>query len=225
MSRVSFRSDSQQHPRRRSRRYIAPPIAPPLQPNDASTPDAVDRGRLVEQLRYGGVLEAVRVARAGFPVRYPHAQFVERYASLSPQFHAKRRAAAASRLRGSRDELGVAPSARELLGVLAIELGFHKKKANAATPQRRNGGGGNSHYRSARSAVAAPPPPPSGGAMSPSTASAFASGTNDDVLEALGARVGKTKVFLRERAVRRELLPFAPDRPVEMCRVCTGGNV
>ena len=26
----------------------------------------------MEQLRYGGVLEAVRVARSGYPVRLPH---------------------------------------------------------------------------------------------------------------------------------------------------------
>ena len=30
--------------------------------------------RTVEQLRYSGVLEAVRVARAGYPVRQPHLQ-------------------------------------------------------------------------------------------------------------------------------------------------------
>lgn len=31
-----------------------------LKPNDANAPDALDRARLTEQLRYGGVLEAVR---------------------------------------------------------------------------------------------------------------------------------------------------------------------
>jgi myosin-5 len=38
--------------------------------------------RVVEQLRCGGLLEAVRVARAGYPTRMPHAQFIVRYRML-----------------------------------------------------------------------------------------------------------------------------------------------
>ncbi|KAJ8614496.1 hypothetical protein CTAYLR_000757 [Chrysophaeum taylorii] len=50
-----------------------------LKPNDKNLPDLINAPRLVEQLRYCGVLEAVRVARAGYPVRLPHADFVRRY--------------------------------------------------------------------------------------------------------------------------------------------------
>jgi myosin-5 len=42
------------------------------------------RKRLTEQLRYGGVLEAVRVARLGYPVRLVHQQFFQRYRMLLP---------------------------------------------------------------------------------------------------------------------------------------------
>ena len=41
------------------------------------------RKRVIEQLKYGGVLEAVRVARSGFPVRFDHAAFHERYRVIS----------------------------------------------------------------------------------------------------------------------------------------------
>ena len=34
---------------------------------------------IVDQLRCGGVLEAVRVSRAGYPTRYPHNVFKARY--------------------------------------------------------------------------------------------------------------------------------------------------
>ena len=34
---------------------------------------------IVDQLRCGGVLEAVRVSRAGYPTRYPHEVFKARY--------------------------------------------------------------------------------------------------------------------------------------------------
>lgn len=43
-----------------------------IKPNDNAEPDEVNRVRVMEQLRYGGVLEAVRVARSGYPVRLPH---------------------------------------------------------------------------------------------------------------------------------------------------------
>ena len=50
-----------------------------LKPNDEARPDCLVRSRLIEQLKYGGVLEAVRVARSGYPVRFDHNTFYERY--------------------------------------------------------------------------------------------------------------------------------------------------
>jgi myosin-5 len=55
-----------------------------IKPNDAAKPLLMTRKRTTEQLRYGGVLEAVRVARAGYPVRLPHAAFFQRYRMLLP---------------------------------------------------------------------------------------------------------------------------------------------
>ena len=55
-----------------------------LKPNDAAKPKMLTRKRLTEQLRYGGVLEAVRVARAGYPVRLVHEEFFQRYRMLLP---------------------------------------------------------------------------------------------------------------------------------------------
>jgi len=53
-----------------------------LKPNDVAAPGKIVRGRLVDQLRYGGVLEAVKVARAGYPVRMLLADFCSRYFML-----------------------------------------------------------------------------------------------------------------------------------------------
>jgi len=55
-----------------------------LKPNDAAKPKLMTRKRLTEQLRYGGVLEAVRVARMGYPVRLDHGNFFKRYRMLLP---------------------------------------------------------------------------------------------------------------------------------------------
>lgn len=57
-----------------------------LKPNDENVPDSFNRLRITEQLRYGGVLEAVRVARSGFPVRLSHIDFFLRYRSLAPPY-------------------------------------------------------------------------------------------------------------------------------------------
>lgn len=50
-----------------------------LKPNDELAPDYFEPKNVVEQLRCGGVLEAVRVSRAGYPTRYPHEVFLARY--------------------------------------------------------------------------------------------------------------------------------------------------
>lgn len=55
-----------------------------LKPNDKNVPNQFWRKRVTEQLRYGGVLEAVRVARSGFPVRLAHAEFASHYNVLGP---------------------------------------------------------------------------------------------------------------------------------------------
>ena len=54
-----------------------------LKPNDQNQPDEFHRKRTTEQLRYGGVLEAVRVARSGFPVRLSQVDFFSRYRCLA----------------------------------------------------------------------------------------------------------------------------------------------
>jgi myosin-5 len=50
-----------------------------LKPNDHLVADEFDAVVVAEQLRCGGILEAVRVSRAGFPQHYPHAEFFKRY--------------------------------------------------------------------------------------------------------------------------------------------------
>ena len=57
-----------------------------LKPNDQNVSDSFNRMRITEQLRYGGVLEAVRVARSGFPVRLSHLDFFARYRPLANPF-------------------------------------------------------------------------------------------------------------------------------------------
>ncbi|EED95808.1 predicted protein, partial [Thalassiosira pseudonana CCMP1335] len=54
-----------------------------LKPNDQLQPDRFEKAVVVDQLRCGGILEAIRVSRAGFPQRYTFEHFVSRFGILS----------------------------------------------------------------------------------------------------------------------------------------------
>ncbi|GAX85034.1 hypothetical protein CEUSTIGMA_g12454.t1 [Chlamydomonas eustigma] len=56
-----------------------------IKPNAALKPNSFDAHMTLHQLRCCGVLEVARIARAGFPTRYTHGQFAERYAILLPK--------------------------------------------------------------------------------------------------------------------------------------------
>lgn len=56
-----------------------------VKPNPDSQPGSLEPGYVLEQLRAGGVLEAVRIACAGYPTRKTFLPFVQRYALLLGQ--------------------------------------------------------------------------------------------------------------------------------------------
>ncbi|KAF0686977.1 Aste57867_21269 [Aphanomyces stellatus] len=55
-----------------------------VKPNDAASPDVFDEGRVTDQLRCSGVLEAAKISRTGYPLRFSHAAFVHSYICLCP---------------------------------------------------------------------------------------------------------------------------------------------
>jgi myosin-5 len=54
-----------------------------LKPNDELVPRSFQPSVIADQLTCAGVLEAIRVSRVGFPHRYYHEHFVERYSILA----------------------------------------------------------------------------------------------------------------------------------------------
>jgi len=54
-----------------------------IKPNKNKSPMEVDNNMVVEQLRCAGVIEAIRISRAGFPARMPLAEFSNRFAVLA----------------------------------------------------------------------------------------------------------------------------------------------
>uniref|UniRef100_A0A7S1BVS6 Myosin motor domain-containing protein n=1 Tax=Corethron hystrix TaxID=216773 RepID=A0A7S1BVS6_9STRA len=92
-----------------------------LKPNDELLPNNFRPNIIVDQLRSGGVLEAVKVSRVGYPQRYAHGEFVLRYGCLSARLVAE----ATKLRRNNLCELLVRSLARKILG-----------RAAAATPPR-----------------------------------------------------------------------------------------
>eukprot|EP00986_Skeletonema_menzelii_P009079 scaffold4054_cov142-Skeletonema_menzelii.AAC.2 len=54
-----------------------------IKPNEQLQPNHFDSNIVVDQLRCGGILEAIRVSRAGFPQRYTFEHFVARFSVLT----------------------------------------------------------------------------------------------------------------------------------------------
>ena len=54
-----------------------------IKPNEQLQPNHFDSNIVVDQLRCGGILEAIRVSRAGFPQRYTFEHFLARFSVIS----------------------------------------------------------------------------------------------------------------------------------------------
>ena len=53
-----------------------------LKPNDVNNPNNFEKHQVINQLKYSGVLEAIKISRFGFPIRITHDNFNEKYYML-----------------------------------------------------------------------------------------------------------------------------------------------
>jgi len=144
-----------------------------LKPNNDMVPDCFDPTMIVDQLRCGGVLEAVRVSRAGYPTRYPHDVFMARYYILGY-----------GQAKGKAVMTGEDSEVKQLIGKIAFGIWEDDHKAIMSKKIHEANITNN-------------------GVDCPETAQEFLSLDFSSRCAVAGLQLGRTKVFLRREALDR----------------------
>ncbi|KAI3667969.1 hypothetical protein L6452_43040 [Arctium lappa] len=86
-----------------------------VKPNNLLKPAIFENHNVLQQLRCGGVLEAIRISCAGYPTRKPFDEFVDRFGILAPEV-----------LDGNSDEIHACKRLLEKVGLEGYQIGKTK---------------------------------------------------------------------------------------------------
>ncbi|XVF32292.1 hypothetical protein REPUB_Repub17cG0069500 [Reevesia pubescens] len=86
-----------------------------VKPNNLLKPSIFENKNVLQQLRCGGVMEAIRISCAGFPTRKPFYEFVDRFGLLAPDV-----------LDGSSDEVAACKKLLQVVGLQGYQIGKTK---------------------------------------------------------------------------------------------------
>ncbi|XP_073292332.1 myosin-6-like [Primulina huaijiensis] len=86
-----------------------------VKPNNLLKPAIFENHNVLQQLRCGGVMEAIRISCAGYPTKRPFYEFVDRFGILAPEV-----------LDGSTDEVAVCKRLLERVGLDGYQIGKTK---------------------------------------------------------------------------------------------------
>ncbi|KAK4480453.1 hypothetical protein RD792_013526 [Penstemon davidsonii] len=86
-----------------------------VKPNNLLKPAIFENANIMQQLRCGGVLEAIRISCAGYPTRRPFFEFINRFGLLAPEF-----------LEGHYDEKVACKKILEKKGLKGFQIGKTK---------------------------------------------------------------------------------------------------
>ncbi|KAK6143975.1 hypothetical protein DH2020_020795 [Rehmannia glutinosa] len=86
-----------------------------VKPNNLLKPAIFENHNVLQQLRCGGVMEAIRISCAGYPTKRPFYEFADRFGILAPEV-----------LDGSTDEVAVCKKLLEKVGLEGYQIGKTK---------------------------------------------------------------------------------------------------
>ncbi|WRX08322.1 IQ motif [Theobroma cacao] len=86
-----------------------------VKPNNLLKPAIFENKNILQQLRCGGVMEAIRISCAGYPTKKPFDEFVDRFGLLAPDV-----------LDGSSDEIAACKKLLEKVGLQGYQIGKTK---------------------------------------------------------------------------------------------------
>ncbi|GFP91078.1 myosin-8 [Phtheirospermum japonicum] len=86
-----------------------------VKPNNLLKPAIFENHNVLQQLRCGGVMEAIRISCAGYPTKRPFIEFVDRFGILAPDI-----------LDGSTDEVAVCKKLLDKVGLEGYQIGKTK---------------------------------------------------------------------------------------------------
>ncbi|GFZ13480.1 myosin family protein with Dil domain-containing protein [Actinidia rufa] len=86
-----------------------------VKPNNLLKPSIFENNNVLQQLRCGGVMEAIRISCAGYPTRKPFYEFVDRFGLLAPEV-----------LDGSTDEVAACKRLLEKVELQGYQIGKTK---------------------------------------------------------------------------------------------------
>lgn len=86
-----------------------------VKPNNLLKPAIFENDNVLQQLRCGGVMEAIRISCAGYPTKRPFYEFIDRFGMLAPEV-----------LNGSTDEVAVCKKLLEKVGLEGYQIGKTK---------------------------------------------------------------------------------------------------
>ncbi|RVW53706.1 Myosin-6 [Vitis vinifera] len=86
-----------------------------VKPNNLLKPAIFENKNVLQQLRCGGVMEAIRISCAGYPTKKPFDEFIDRFGILAPEV-----------LDGSSDEVAACKRLLEKVGLKGYQIGKTK---------------------------------------------------------------------------------------------------
>ncbi|XP_020598865.1 myosin-17-like, partial [Phalaenopsis equestris] len=86
-----------------------------VKPNNALKPSIFENSNVIQQLRCGGVLEAIRISCAGYPTRKTFYEFLHRFSVLYPEV-----------LDGNSDDKVACQKILDKLGLKGYQIGKSK---------------------------------------------------------------------------------------------------